>query len=68
MRKVPVAMRRESVMLNDEGMSDEIVVGSIVFNPDKSITASCQINLYHPDGRVWTVFRDIRIPLEHGEQ
>ena len=62
--KTPVCMRNDAVMLGDQDMTDEIVVGSLVFNKDKSITVSAQINVYHPDGRLWTVFRDIRMPLD----
>ena len=59
-----VCMRDCAMGLSEEGMTDEIVIGSFVFNNDGSITASCLINVYHPDGRTWQVNRDIRLPLD----
>jgi hypothetical protein len=61
--RVSVSSRDDAVMLNDEGMEDCIVIGSIVFNRDGSITASCGIMVRHPDGRKWETYRDIRLPL-----
>lgn len=56
--------REGAVMLNDEGMSDEIVIGSLVFNKDGSITVSALVQVYHPDGRKWATNRQFRIPRE----
>lgn len=64
MARTSVNSRDDAVMLADEGMEDSIVVGSMVFNKDGSITVSAQISVIHPDGRVWTTYRDIRIPRE----
>ena len=64
---LPVTLRDDALMLCDEGMSDEIVIGSFVFNKDKSITANCLVNVYHPDGRLWSTTREIRIPLDRND-
>lgn len=64
MTRIPVSLRHNALCLGDEDMTDEIVVYSFVFNRDGSITASCRINVYHPDGRSWGVFRDMRLPLQ----